>query len=181
MTRFAALAVACGLILFAVLGFATVIGNPDAERTGGDTTVFANGQNAFLFPAANLDEAGRTRFAIGNSFFRRNWVEAPSSTAARDGLGPHFIARSCGGCHEQGGRGAPPAERAGKRGEQPVPLLMRLSIPGTGPHGEPKPEPVYGDQLNNSAVQGVNPGGKVVVTYREIKGRFADRESFSLR
>ena len=76
------------------LCFAGSVPSPDAEKPGGDTTVFATGRNAFSFPAANIDEAGRTRFAIGNSFFRRNWVQAPSSTAARDGLGPHFIARS---------------------------------------------------------------------------------------
>jgi len=79
---------------------------PD-EQTGGATTVAATGRNAFSFAAANLSDDERTRFAVGNSFFRRNWVEAPSSTAARDGLGPHFIARSCGGCHVQSGRGSP--------------------------------------------------------------------------
>jgi CxxC motif-containing protein (DUF1111 family) len=66
---------------------------------GGATTVHATGQNALSFPAANLPDDERTRFAIGNSFFKRNWVEEPASTQARDGLGPHFIARSCGGCH----------------------------------------------------------------------------------
>ena len=70
---------------------------PPPDRPGGDTTVYATGRNAFSFPAANLSEPERTRFVVGNSFFRRNWVEAPSSTRARDGLGPHFIARSCGG------------------------------------------------------------------------------------
>src|SRR5690348_9082238 len=99
--------------LLAVLGGALAFSEDrtdfrDPERSGGDTTVYVSGRQAFSFPAANLDEAGRTRFALGNSFFRRNWVEAPSSTTARDGLGPHFIARSCGGCHDQGGRGAPP-------------------------------------------------------------------------
>jgi CxxC motif-containing protein (DUF1111 family) len=162
--------------------FAGLAAEPDAEKPGGDTTVFATGHNAFSFPAANLDQAGRTRFAIGNSFFRRNWVEAPSSTAARDGLGPHFIARSCGGCHEQGGRGAPPVQRAGQRRmEQPVALLIRLSIPGEGPRGGPKAEPTYGDQFNNFAVQGVKPEGGVAVKYREMKGRFTDGEPYSLR
>ena len=82
--------------------------DPLGEKTGGDTTVYATGRNAFSFPAANLEDAERTRFVIGNSFFKRNWVEAPASTKARDGLGPHFIARSCGGCHVQDGRGEPP-------------------------------------------------------------------------
>lgn len=132
---------------------------------GGATTVFATGKNAFSFPAANLTDPERTRFVIGNSFFKRNWVEAPSSTRKRDGLGPHFIARSCGGCHTEDGRGAPP-----EAGEQPVALLLRLSVPGTGPHGGVVPEPVYGDQLNNAAVQRVKPEGKVSIVYEDVEG-----------
>ena len=97
----------------ALLGIAVLpvaVSDADAlgEKTGGETTVWATGQNAFSFPAANLEDAERTRFVIGNSFFKRNWVEAPASTTARDGLGPHFIARACAGCHVLDGRGAPP-------------------------------------------------------------------------
>lgn len=146
------------------------------ERPGGDTTVYASGRNAFSFPAANLGDEERTRFVVGNSFFRRNWVEAPSSTRARDGLGPHFIARSCGGCHEQDGRGAPPAP-----GEQPLGLLLRLSVPGRDAQGGPKDEPIYGGQFNNAAVQGVRPEGEVVIRERAVPGRFADGEPYTLR
>ena len=151
--------------------------DPEGEKTGGTTTVFATGRNAFSFPAANLSEPERTRFVIGNSFFKRNWVEAPASTKARDGLGPHFIARSCGGCHVTDGRGAPPDLA---KGEQPVSLLLRLSIPGVGAHGGVVPEPAYGDQFNNFAVQNVKPEGKVVIAYREVPGKFADGEAYTL-
>ncbi|HUG24110.1 di-heme oxidoredictase family protein [Piscinibacter sp.] len=149
------------------------------ELPGGATTVHVDGRNAFSLPAANLSEAERSRFVIGNSFFRRNWVEAPASTRARDGLGPHFIARSCGGCHVQDGRGAPPDFRRGLH-EPPVALLMRLSVPGTVEHGEPKPEPVYGGQLNNAAVQGVRPEGQVVIRHEPVHGRFADGTPYRL-
>jgi len=184
------------LKLFAVVTYASVLAlsvtasfnvngsttapNADNEKPGGETTIYATGRNAFSFPAANLDEEGRTRFVIGNSFFKRNWVEAPASTTARDGLGPHFIARSCAGCHVQDGRGEPP--RITRRfTDQPVSLLMRISIPGTSPNGGPMPEPTYGDQLNNAAIQGVKPEAKILVSYRETKGRFADGSSYSLR
>jgi len=150
--------------------------DPHGERTGGDTTVFATGRNAFSFPLANLGDAEAARFVVGNSFFRRNWVEAPASTGARDGLGPHFIARSCGGCHVQDGRGAPPLEP----GEPAVALLIRLSVPGVGPHGGVVPEPTYGDQLNNAAVQGVRPEGRVVVTHTPQRGQFADGTRYTL-
>lgn len=146
------------------------------ERPGGATTVFATGRNAFSFPAANLSDPERTRFAIGNSFFKRNWVEAPSSTRKRDGLGPHFIARSCSGCHTDDGRGAPPAP-----GEPPVALLLRLSVPGVGLHGGVQPEPAYGDQLDNAAVQGVKPEARIVITQRAIHGRFDDGTPYALQ
>lgn len=155
--------------------------DPLGERTGGATTVWATGKNAFSFPAANLSDAERTRFVIGNSFFKRNWVIAPASTTARDGLGPHFIARSCGACHALDGRGAPPDFRRGLADEQPLALLLRLSVPGTDAHGGPKPEPVYGDQFTNAAVPGVKPEGEVTIRWKPIHGRFADGTPYTLQ
>nr|WP_245876387.1 di-heme oxidoredictase family protein [Caldimonas caldifontis] len=155
--------------------------DPLGERTGGATTVWATGKNAFSFPAANLSDAERTRFVIGNSFFKRNWVMAPASTTARDGLGPHFIARSCGACHALDGRGAPPDFRKGLADEQPLALLLRLSVPGTDAHGGPRPEPVYGDQFTNAAVPGVTPEGEVTVRWKPIHGRFADGTPYTLQ
>lgn len=157
-----------------------------SERTGGRATVWATGQNAFSFPLANLTDPERTRFVIGNSFFKRNWVEAPASTTARDGLGPHFIARSCAGCHLMDGRGAPPdwsrTLLPGADAESSVALLLRLSVPGKtdAQHGV-VPEPVYGDQLNNFAVQGVKPEGHVEIRSRPIEGRFADGGAYTLQ
>lgn len=45
---------------------------------------------------------------VGYSLFAKPWVQAPSSTKRRDGLGPHFSAVSCMSCHPALGRGAPP-------------------------------------------------------------------------
>nr|WP_225784416.1 di-heme oxidoredictase family protein [Xenophilus sp. Marseille-Q4582] len=151
----------------------------DDTRVGGATTVHATGRNAFSFPAANLSDAERTRFVIGNSFFRRNWVQAPASTQARDGLGPHFIARSCGGCHVQDGRGAPPDFSKGLS-DPPVALLMRLSVPGAGLHGGPKPDPVYGDQFQNFAVRQVQPEGEIDIRHQTVRGAFADGTPYEL-
>lgn len=147
---------------------------------GGATTVHETGKNALSLAAPNLTDAQTTAFDIGNSFFKKNWVEAPSSTTARDGLGPHFIGRSCGACHTEDGRGAPPAFENSLQSEQPIALLFRLSIPGHGAHGSPKPEPSYGGQFNNSATSGVKPEGQVSIRYQEIRGQFADGEPYSL-
>ncbi len=147
------------------------------EATGGQTTVWANGRNAFSFPLANLTDPERTRFVIGNSFFKRNWVEAPASTTARDGLGPHFIARSCGGCHGMDGRGEPPQwdKTIGPEPDKTVSLLIRLSIPGRpAAHAGVVPEPTYGDQFNNAAIQGVQPEGHVEIAHTTLERVFAD-------
>ncbi len=161
------------LVLLAA-GVAWAGADDAAMRPGGATTVDATGRNAFSFPAANLGDEERTRFAIGNSFFRRNWVEAGASTTARDGLGPHFIARSCGGCHVQDGRGAPPELKRGIA-RQPVALLLRLSLPSG------KPEPTYGEQFNNAAVQGVKAEGRVTMRWQPVPVRLADGTRLTLQ
>jgi CxxC motif-containing protein (DUF1111 family) len=152
------------------------------EATGGPATVWANGRNAFSFPAANLTDEERTRFVIGNSFFKRNWVQAPASTRVRDGLGPHFIARSCGGCHAMDGRGQPPAfHRSLVDHDPPTEMLIRLSVPGK-PHPREGvvPEPTYGDQFNNASIDGVSPEGRVRIRREPVHGRFADGSRYTL-
>ena len=147
------------------------------EKLGGDTTAFTSTRNAFGLPARNLESGERRTFVVGNSFFRQNWVTAPASTAARDGLGPSFNALSCSSCHTLDGRGKPPdSAEDPQRG-----LLFRLSIPGHGPNGGPMPDPVYGGQLQDRAVLLVPPEGRMIVGYRELPGSFEDGEPYSLR
>jgi len=179
--------VALGLLVAgAVAAPLALNANPSAdelEATGGPTTVWANGKNAFSFPAANLTDEERTRFVIGNSFFKRNWVQAPASTKVRDGLGPHFISRSCGGCHVLDGRGQPPEFKKGLlEHAPPTEMLIRLSVPGTPhPHDGVVPEPTYGDQFNNAAIEGVKPEGDVVIRHTPVHGRFADGTRYTLQ
>lgn len=153
---------------------------PADAQPGGTTTVYSNGRNAFSLPAANLNDAERTRFVVGNSFFKRNWVQAPASTTARDGLGPHFLARSCGGCHVQDGRAQPPDFHNPLAPQPFAGLLMRLSVPGTDAHGGPKHEPVYGDQFNTMGINGVEGEGTLKLTYEAIPGQYADGTPYTL-
>lgn len=149
---------------------------PDEELSGGSTTVFDITRKAFDNAARNLPKELQGDFFVGNSFFNSSWVQAPSSTAKRDGLGPLFNARSCTSCHSKDGRGRPPAP-----GEKMLSMLLRLSIPGKGPNGGPKPEPNYGLQLNPHAIQKVTPEGQAKITYEEIKGTYADGTPYTLR
>src|SRR5690606_38118764 len=118
----------------------------------------------------------RRKFSVGNSFFNENWIIAPASAASRDGLGPLFHARSCSACHTKDGRGAPPAE-----GEVMTGLLLRLSVPGEGPRGGPKPDPVYGDQLAVRAIPGAMPEAEVDVKWITTTHAFPDGETVELR
>ena len=144
--------------------------------SGGAATVYATTRQAFEQPLPHLTPDQETQFFVGNSFFNRNWVSAPSSTTARDGLGPLFNARSCSACHLHDGRGRPP-----EPGKDMLSMLVRLSIPGRDAQRGVVPEPTYGDQLNGLAVHGVPPEGRVLVTYEEIPGTYGDGEPYSLR
>jgi CxxC motif-containing protein (DUF1111 family) len=150
---------------------------------GGATTVMDTGANAFSLPAANLSISRRDRFSIGNSFFRNPWVIAPSSTRARDGLGPLFNTNTCQSCHIKDGRGQPPADN-----EPLVSALVRLSIPAATEADQllmqrsgVVPEPVYGGQLNNFGIPGVPGEGTAVLSYEYSRGQFQDGESYELR
>lgn len=144
---------------------------------GGTTTIFNTSQNAFGQSAPGLERQDELFFFVGNSFFNQNWVMAPSSTTARDGLGPLFNSRSCAGCHFKDGRGRPP-EYAG---ESPTGLLIRLSIPERDLAGGYLPDPIYGGQFQDNAIEGVAVEGSLRIEYTEIAGTFADGTAYSLR
>ena len=141
---------------------------------GGETTRFSAGRNAFDLSAANLTNAERRVFEVGDSFFEQNWVTAPASTDARDGLGPTFNAQSCSSCHADDGRARPPVDESDPaRG-----LLLRLSVPGAE---GPTDDPIYGGQLQDRAILGVPPEGSIGIRYEEMPGEYPDGAAFSLR
>ena len=167
-------------ILFAVLACSDAGDvDPDAlmvAELGGETTAFTSNRNAFSMSARNLTTGERRTFEVGDSFFEQNWVTAPASTEARDGLGPTFNAQSCSSCHVLDGRGKPPENADDpERG-----LLIRLSIPGQTAEGAPIGDPVYGNQLQDRAINGVEPEGRFTISYVEITGEFADGEPYVL-
>jgi CxxC motif-containing protein (DUF1111 family) len=144
-----------------------------AVELGGDTTREVTGRNSFGLPAPTLTNDERRAFEIGDSFFTQNWVTAPASTEARDGLGPVFNAQACSSCHLLDGRGIP-----GDTGSGEIGLLIRLSVPGDD---GPEQEPNYGDQFQDRAIEDVPAEGDVVITYTEVEGQYADGTTYSLR
>ncbi|SEI12252.1 di-heme oxidoredictase family protein [Pseudomonas asplenii] len=156
---------------------------PGEARSGGQTTVSGSDRNAFSLPAANLSPNRRLDFSVGNSFFRSPWVIAPSTTTARDGLGPLFNTNACQNCHIRDGRGHPPSVDS----DNAVSMLVRLSIPNAPAYAQlieqqgVVPEPVYGGQLQDMAIPGVVPEGKVRVEYEPVPVRFKDGTEVELR
>jgi CxxC motif-containing protein (DUF1111 family) len=147
----------------------------DSEsRLGGVASVHDSGPNAFGFAAAVLDAKQRRAFAVGNAFFKDNWITAPASAAGRDGLGPLFNARSCSSCHFRDGRGRPAAP-----GETTVTgFLLRL---GVATEGADRPHPIYGGQLQDRAIGSVKPEASIRIRHETIRGEYADGTPFELR
>lgn len=153
-------------------------------KSGGGTSVKKDGANAFSLPAGNLPMSKRLDFSVGNSFFRNPWVQAPASTDARDGLGPLFNTNGCQNCHIKDGRGHPPEE-----GDiHAVSMLVRLSIPAMTPEQKKAfikdgviPEPTYGGQLQDFALQDQTPEGTIEITYTDVPVTFADGTVVTLR
>ncbi|MBF8755056.1 di-heme oxidoredictase family protein [Pseudomonas guariconensis] len=156
---------------------------PGEALSAGKATVQRSDRNAFSLPSANLSPQRRLDFSVGNSFFRNPWVIAPSTTTARDGLGPLFNTNACQNCHVRDGRGHPPEPDASNA----VSMLVRLSIPDQPQYAKEierlgvVPEPVYGTQLQDMAVPGVAPEGKVRVEYTTQTVTFKDGHTVELR
>ena len=135
----------------------------DANRTplsgGPAATVFGVKQTAFAQPLKNLDRDRRRVFTRGDHLFNTQWVQAPASVKTLDGLGPLFNRNSCSACHLKDGRGRPPIEGEDRLKSK----LVRLSIPGQDEHGGPLPHPIYGGQLQEQGILGVDPEGRTVI------------------
>ncbi|KPX13926.1 putative lipoprotein [Pseudomonas amygdali pv. dendropanacis] len=156
---------------------------PGEALSGGSATVRKSDHSAFSMPSANLSPVRRLDFSVGNSFFRSPWVIAPSTTTARDGLGPLFNTNACQNCHIKDGRGHPPETGDSNA----VSMLVRLSIPDDPAYADlvqrngVLPEPTYGGQLQDMSNPGVDPEGKVRVEYDALAVGFRDGTSVELR
>jgi len=140
------------VLLAAVLSTASMTAGSDATLARRDFTVPLSDAQAYSQPAPALSERQLEAFRRGLAGFNRPWVVFSVSTGDW-GLGPTFVADRCGVCHRGSGRGALPHSA----NAQPIGMVVRVSVPGPGPHGGPKPLAHYGEQLQNRALQGQRP------------------------
>ncbi len=155
------LLVACGSESPVVVKSAPVFST--SELAGGETTVFDASSHAFSIPAPNLSASALEKHLEGDVEFEAVFVTAPA--VVNPGLGPIYNNVSCINCHSRDGRGRPPDADEGL-----VSLLFRLSLPKAEDSIDGKPPipvPGFGTQLNNRAVVGTDPEGKVKIDYTE--------------
>lgn len=141
-----------------------------------------SGSKAFSKPFAAMTEVEDGHFAIGKSFFSIPWVEAPSATTARDGLGPLFNANTCRNCHPNNGAGIV-RNKDGSLGRS---LLLRLSHRTSSNHdllqkNGFEADSTYGAQLSRNGNQNVLREGTLNVRYRALKGNYPDGTAYALR
>lgn len=170
---------------------------PDRDwAPGGRATVSLAPYPSSLRPAPSLPRRGRPRFHAGKALANQPWVKAPTTTTARDGLGPLYNARSCLACHVNGGRGHLP------QGEDLVRAsVLRLSLPANTQYQRAgvRAHPVYGEQIQGQSVAladqlGVSPAAlgpgaelearaeaKVSLRWRERRYTYPDGATVNLR
>ena len=157
----------------------------EALSGGATTTIATPDRKAFSQVSANLPFEDEQDFKLGKALFEKLWVSSPSSTQASDGLGPLYNARACETCHLRDGRGRPPEGAA-----DATSMLYRLARAARD-DAERKmlaahealnfPDPVYGAQLQDSAVPGLAAEGRVAITYSEEPVTLAGGGRVSLR
>ena len=152
---------------------------------GAGTSKKRPNQDAFSQSSANITFEEEGTFKLGNGLFRKNWVSAPSSTQASDGLGPLFNARACQSCHLKDGRGHPPEGAADSTS-----MFLRLARAASTEDEKAAlaghavlnfPDPVYGGQLQDLAVPGLAGEGRMKIDYTEQPVTLGNGSTVSLR
>jgi CxxC motif-containing protein (DUF1111 family) len=157
----------------------------EAMAGGAGTSIASVNQDSFSQFSANITFAEEETFKLGNALFRKLWVSSPSSTQASDGLGPLYNARACQTCHLKDGRGHPP-----EGSTDATSMFLRLArAPQTAAERAAIaahevlnfPDPVYGTQLQDSAVPGLPAEGHMKISYTEVPVTLTGGETVSLR
>ncbi len=156
MRAFGLIALAAICISSAALADAPPPFDPSEARPGGAATVDIPADDAsaaFARAAANLPDMERARFNDGARLFYTRWIAGPAPAPALTGVGPLYNALSCEQCHRNDGRGRPPGVRhEGDESGDGFGAVARL-IP---------PDPIYGAQVQDRAIGGLNPEGSFV-------------------
>ena len=146
----------------------------------------ANGSKPFSHPI-KMNDKEFDQYILGRSFFTIPWVEAPSATTARDGLGPHFSANTCVSCHENNGSAATLSSK-----NQPLrALVFKLTQPSKHtsrwlinnvdtPAHDNVPDPVYGSQVSIRGNGKVMPEAQTRLKVESVPFVYPDGQKLTL-
>ena len=150
--------------------------SPPAEGTPG---VGEDGlEIVFTRPFASISDDLFDQFVEGQILFNAIWSAPGSGQTPNEGLGPFFNATSCAACHASSGRrGAPPVGPLAEPG-----VIIRVSRAETDSVTRgPVPEPSYGDQIQDGAIDGLDPEATITTDYFPQPGTFPDGQRFELQ
>ena len=149
------------------------VAHPD-ELSAGTSTVFMSGIRAYDTPANWVTGDLLTRFNLGDQLY-----DDPRTTDQDDpikgGLGPLYAGYSCGSCHKNAGRTYPTLFSEGGSGKYGFSSMLVYITRKNGGFFRR-----YGRVLHDQSIVGVEPEGKLSVTYEEKEYAFPDGEKYSL-
>lgn len=148
------------------------------EQQGGALTIRDSSSKAYDLPAPEVlaNPALLERFMNGDRLYDLDRVANPAKVPGTGGLGPLYVGRSCGNCHQSAGRTKPTLFTHGGTGLDFSSFLVFMrSTSGLY-------FPDYGRVLHDHAIFGVAPEGRVHAEYEERCGEFPtpDRETYCL-
>ena len=145
----------------------------DKRLSGGAATVFDESSRAFTKMVDGLSGVDARAHELGDRAFEQTFVAWPAPV--NGGLGPIFNNVSCISCHHNDGKGTPTF------GQVNSSMLFRMSAGAPDPFGGPAAVFGYGGQLQDAALQGVTPEGKVAISYNDVPVIYADGSTTTLR
>ena len=153
-------------------------------------------QEVYKQPVAGLTPKQMQVFLKGERVFTNFWMAVnnpviplvwdlsqPGPAGGEWGLGPMFLATNCASCHLNAGRG----RALDNSGSLAIQHVLRISVPGEGPHGSPKPDPNYGTEIQMfDTITRKDPEvrageGEVYIDWSAKAFTFPDGETLELR
>jgi CxxC motif-containing protein (DUF1111 family) len=145
----------------------------DDRLSGGLATVFDETSKAFSHHINGMSEHDLHVHDLGDASFEQTFITAPAPV--NSGLGPVFSNVSCISCHHNDGKGTPTL------GFTTSSMLLRVSIPGSDPHGGPLSAPGFGVQLQDEAIFGKQPEVHISINYTDKMVTYPDGSVVILR
>lgn len=174
------------LLFLSTTAFAVVLQAHNFQKEF-ERKYFTNDSSKKLFThqVNDLNDEQIDQFILGKSFFSIPWVEAPSATTARDGLGPLFSANTCTSCHPNNGVSSVYNER----GDISRGYVSRLSIPSKDTKEDKQElykqgfisEPTYGSQISINGTKNVPFEAKPKIIYQKVLITYPDGKKVELQ